>query len=93
MVFPYTNECDTSSHDLESHPQNALKWLGIGHTIVDKIRVHVSAVHNNGIPTTSISFPLLLLAQEDWSKSKIKDTLCVMSIYENSMSHNVYSNP
>ena len=76
IAVPDINECDTSSQDLEPHPQNALQWLGIGHTTMDKIRVHVSAVHKNGIPTTSISFPLLLPAQEDWSKSKIKDTLC-----------------
>ena len=76
IVVPDTNECASSSQDLEPHPQNALKWLGIGLKTVEKIRVHVSAVHNNGVPTTSISFPLLLPTQEDWSKSKIKDMLC-----------------
>ena len=53
-----------------------MKWLVIRHKTVEKIRVHASVVHNNRVPTTSISFPLLLLAQEVWSKSKIKDTLC-----------------
>ena len=80
IAVPDINECDTSSQDLEPHPQNALKWLGIGHTTMDKIRVHVSAVHKNGIPTTSISFPLLLPAQEDWSKSKIKAACFVTKI-------------
>ena len=39
IAFPDINECDTSSQDLEPHPQNALKWLCIGHTTMDKIRV------------------------------------------------------
>ena len=76
IVVSDTNEWASSSQDLEPHLQNALKWLGTGHTKVDKIRVHVSAVHTNGVPMSSISFPLLLPTQEDWSKSKIKDTLC-----------------
>ena len=65
IAFPDINECDTFSQDLEPHPHNAMKWLGIGHSTMDKIRVHVSAVHNNEVPMTSISFPLLLSAQED----------------------------
>ena len=76
IALPDISECASSSQDLEPHPLNALKWLGIGHTTVEKIRVHVSAVHKNGVPTTSISFPLLLTAQEDWSKAEIRDTLC-----------------
>ena len=76
IVFANTNDCDISSQDLEPHLQNALKQLDIWHKRMDKISVHILAVHSNGAPMTSISFPILLPTQEARSKSKIKDTLC-----------------